>query len=180
MFAAMHRFDAAVALLDERHHGDAWLQALAGIEADDAATPLLRGCALRRLYDGRVYDVDKTAVRLARALSSTELAQKAGNWLEGFLSGAAQVLLHDAQLFGMIDRWLGGISEADFIELLPVVRRAVSSFDSMERRRLLEQVKRGRSSNVDIVVDDPGASAAFEKALPLLKLILGLTDDRAA
>jgi hypothetical protein len=59
------------------------------------------------------------------------------------------------------------------MELLPVLRRAVSSFDGMERRRLLEQVKRARSSKPDIPPDDPGATAAFEKALPLLKLILG-------
>jgi hypothetical protein len=133
---------------------------------------------LRRLYDGQKYDVAMAAVRLARALSPGEPAQKAGQWLEGFLSGAAQVLLHDAKLFGMIDLWLGGIAESDFIELLPVMRRAVSSFDSMERRRLLEQVKRDRGSKPSIVLDDPRATAAFEKALPLLKLILGLTDDR--
>ena len=173
MFTAMRGFDAAVSLLDELYHAEAWLQALAGIEADDAATAFLRGYALRRLYDGQKYDVDTAATRLARALSPSEPPQKAGQWLEGFLSGAAQVLLHDAKLFSMIDVWLGSVAEHDFMELLPVVRRAVSSFDGMERRRLLEQVKRARSSKPDIPPDDPGAAAAFEKALPLLKLILG-------
>lgn len=178
MFDAMRTFDAAVSLLDDTYHVEAWHRALAGVEADDAATPFLRGYALRRLYDGQQRDVDATSVRLARALSPAEPTQTAGQWLEGFLSGAAQILLHDVKLFGIIDNWLGTIAEAQFIELLPVMRRAVSSFDGMERRRLLEQVKRERHGRPDVPLDDPGASAAFEQALPLLNLILGVSDGR--
>jgi Family of unknown function (DUF5682) len=181
MVAAMRAFDAALPLFDEQHHVEAWLEALAGLEEDDNATPFLRGYALQRLYDAQKRDADAAATRLARALSPAEPPQRAGQWLEGFLSGAAQILLHDAKLFDMIDGWLAGVADNDFIELLPVMRRAVSSFDRMERRRLLDQVKRGgaRKSNV-MVDDDPIATAAFERALPLLKTILGLTDDHAA
>ncbi|MFN0191874.1 MAG: DUF5682 family protein [Aestuariivirga sp.] len=180
MFAAMQSFDGAVPLLEDAYHLEAWFEALSRIEADDSATPFLRGFALRRLYDGQKRDAETAATRLARALSPSMPTQEGGQWLEGFLSGAAQLLLHDAQLFGIIDRWLGSVAEESFVELLPVLRRAISSFDSMERRRLLEQVKRdtgGRADAAPVLDDDPRAAAAFATALPLLKTILGLTDE---
>jgi hypothetical protein len=52
----------------------------------------------------------------------------------------------------------------------------------MERRRLLEIVKRGKGAagtTTEDAMSDPRADAAFAKALPLLKLILGLSDEPA-
>jgi Family of unknown function (DUF5682) len=182
MFASMQSFDGAVHLLGEGYHRDSWLDALEGLERDDHASAFLRGYALRRLNDGQRLDEEKTAQRLTRSLSAAVPAQEAGQWLEGFLAGAAQLLLHDAKLFGIVDRFLTGIREEEFVELLPVLRRAVGSFDSMERRRLLETVKRGKVSSPASSAE-PGenlrADAAFAKALPLLEIILGLVDDPA-
>jgi Family of unknown function (DUF5682) len=178
MLVAIQRFDAVVPLLDEPYHLEAWHNALAGAEHDDSAAPYVRGYALRRLYDAEKRDAETTANRLARALSPAVPTLPAGQWLEGFLSRSAQVLIHDAKLFGIIDQWLASVSEDAFVELLPVLRRAVTSFDAMERRRLLEQVKRGpresESTQTTLSSDDPIGAAAFAKALPLLKTILGL------
>ena len=178
MLAAMQRFDAAVPLLEEAYHLEAWHSALAGVEDDDGAAPYISGYALRRLYDAEKRDAETTANRLARALSPANPTLAAGQWLEGFFSRSAQVLIHDAKLFGMIDQWLASLSEDAFVELLPVLRRAVTSFDAMERRRLLELVKQGphksESALSNVGSDDPIGAAAFAKALPLLRTILGL------
>lgn len=179
-FEAMRSFNGAVEILSDDHHRQSWLGALSALEADDQASPFLRGFALRRLYDGQRLDVEKAGMRLSRALSAAVPVSDAGSWLEGFLAGAAQLLLHDEKLFGIIDRFLGALSEESFIELLPMLRRAVGSFDQMERRRLLETVKRGPrgvAASPAETDEDPRAAAAFTKALPLLEVILGLRDD---
>jgi hypothetical protein len=182
MSAGMKSFDAAVLLLEDAYHRESWIDALAGLERDDQAAAFLRGYALRRLYDTQKFDEDKTAQRLARALSPAVAMLEAGQWLEGFLAGAAQLLLHDGKLFGIVDRWLAGVPEDAFVELLPVFRRAVGTFDAMERRRLLEVVRRGAADSgqaAEEVPEDLLAEAAFARALPLLKTILGLGDDAA-
>jgi hypothetical protein len=68
------------------------------------------------------------------------------------------------------------VPEDTFIELLPVMRRAVGAFDTMERRSLLEKVRSG-IRDVDTAttaMKTMEMPPAFEKALPLLKTILGL------
>jgi hypothetical protein len=72
---------------------------------------------------------------------------------------------------------LAAPDERRFLEVLPLLRRAFSSFGAVERRRLLERVGRGaaaapvRSNAID--------EEAFAKALPLLKRILGIDNDDA-
>ena len=144
MFSAMQSFDGAVSTVRRQvpslRLGSARWRASAG---DGLAAPFLRGFAQRRLYDSESEDLDATASALSRAMSPAVPAHEAGAWAEGFLTGAAQVLLHDPSLLGIIDEWLGALSEESLMELLPMLRRAVGSFDRMERRRLMEIVRRG-------------------------------------
>jgi Family of unknown function (DUF5682) len=176
LLAAMRGFDAALPLLEDTNQLESWRAALAALETDDLAAPMLRGFSLRRLYDAKIKSENEVATRLSCALSSSVPTLNAGQWLEGFLNQSAQLLIHDSNLFYLIDDWLIGINENAFIELLPVMRRAVSAFDIMERRSLLEKVKSDVRS--EIVAHAPSQMStmphAFEKALPLLKTILGL------
>jgi Family of unknown function (DUF5682) len=178
MFAAMRSFDGAMGLYEDKTHLEAWQRALAGVCADSLAASFLRGFAQRRLYDSQAADLEQTASALSRAMSPAVRAQEAGAWAEGFLTGAAQVLLNDSRLLGILDEWLGSLSEEALMELLPMLRRAVGSFDQMERRRLMEIVRRGPAApslKAAAAGDDPHASARFEQALPLIKTILGMT-----
>jgi hypothetical protein len=177
MKAAMRAYDAAIPLFEDGYAHQAWLAALSGIEASEAAAPALRGLALRRLYDAQKRDADAAFARLSRALSPGAPTGEASDWLEGFLDGAAQLLLHDERLRGVVDAWLSGVSEDAFVALLPAFRRAVCSFDQMERRRLLEQIRHGARGAAPAPrrVDD-AETAAFAAAAPLLKMILGLAD----
>ncbi len=183
MYMAMQQYDTAIPLFEDQYGREAWLEALGALEQSDASAAFLRGFALRHLYDSQQRGAGETATRLSRALSNAVPTQEAGQWLEGFLGHSAQLLLNDAQLFQLIDDWLAGLTENSFMELLPVLRRAVTSFDPMERRHILEQVKRGPAadtkSRAALAPDDPRAAEAFVKALPLIKTILGLSDDTA-
>ena len=175
---AMVRFDGAIRLLEDERLTADWLRALTGVADDDGAEALLAGVAVRQLYDRGALDGEAAAAYLSRALSPGVAPAVAGAWLEGFLAEAGQLLLHDPVLFGVIDRWMIGLPEDDFVALLPMLRRAFSSIDSMERRRLFQAAREGpkptAAARADAVADDHAASAAFGRALPLLTTILGL------
>jgi len=168
-------FDHAVGLFEEARYREDWHAALGKLVSDDQVAPMLRGFATRRLYEQSAIGHDETASVLSRALSPAVPPSEAGSWLEGFLTGAAQILLHDRALFGIVDGWLLTLAEENFINLLPAIRRAVSGFDGTERRRLLDQVKRGPAAAHagDDATTDARVEAAFATALPLLNTILG-------
>jgi hypothetical protein len=177
LFASVRRFDGAVPLLEHADHTEAWRMTLRRIEHDEQVMAQLRGFALRRLHDEGKIDIAETVTRLQYSLSASTPPLSAGQWLEGFLCGAAQLLIHDRKLFSLIDAWLMQVPETDFIELLPMFRRAVTLFDASERRQILERAKisEAASPGIDLVaMRDESISPGFARALPLIKTILGM------
>jgi hypothetical protein len=166
-------FDRAVELLDEAGLTQDWQATLGEIANDRDATAMVAGTAVRLLYDRSVLDGDAAERQLTRALSPSVAVTDAGNWLDGFLTGGGHVLLHDATLRGVVDGWLTGVNEEEFMALLPMLRRSFAGFDSMERRRLLDAIRRPAGTSAPTAQDDDDAPG-FHKSVPLLKLILGL------
>src|SRR5215831_3926592 len=180
--AKLGRLDVAMNLIEDAALSDAWRRAL-GIVADDAsAHPLLRGQAARALYDHGILAPEPAALHLSRALSHSVPAPAAGDWLDGFLGQSGQILLHDRTLRRIIDGWLVAIGAEEFNNLLPVLRRAFSTFDRNERRRLLDELAKAppmavpsaiaqhaSPSSAPLAEEAPG----FAAALPLLLTILG-------
>jgi hypothetical protein len=125
------------------------------------------------LLESKVREARDIAAAFSLHMSGRE-PQKSGAFLEGFLSGGSEVMLHDDQLLGLIDEWMCILGEEDFVEALPLLRRSFSEFDGVSRRRLVEKIKQDRrTSGTDTRVtteDNP----AFAQALPLLFQILGM------
>jgi tetratricopeptide (TPR) repeat protein len=174
---AMAAFDAALALLGDAHLGAEWNGRLQALINDPSAVPLVAGLALRLLYDRGVLDQETLAVTYSRSLSSTIPPKAVGQWLQGFLGSTAEVILQDDTLRELIDGWLSEQREEDFIELLPLLRRAFSNFGPTERRRLLARVGKGVRADGTVpasalATESPG----FQKALPLLLKILGIKE----
>jgi hypothetical protein len=116
------------------------------------------------------------ATEFARHTGSRE-PKESGAFLEGFLRGGSEVLLQDEPLLELLDAWLCELGESDFTDSLPLLRRSMSNFDAVARRRLLEKVQRGRQQS-SLAAPGPAneSNPAFEAALPLLRKILGLGD----
>ena len=166
-------FNRATTLLEEDALTADWRESLTGLTNDKDAAPLLAGTAVRLLYDASVLDAETAERNLSRALSPAVGAAAAGDWLDGFLSGGGHVLLHDQALRDAVDRWLVDINDEEFTNILPMLRRAFASFDAMERRRLLDEVREPAAATARITATS-GDAPGFEKSLPLLKRILGL------
>ena len=176
--AALAAFDASLDLLAEESLTESWCRTLAALACDAMAAPTIAGLAARRLYERAAAAPEATAATLARALSPANPPRAAGGFLNGFVGQSAEVILHDPALFKIVDDWLASPQEADFLEVLPMLRRAFASFGAIERRRLLDQV--GRDAPPPSAAATAIDEQAFAQALPLLELILGINDDAAS
>jgi len=83
------------------------------------------------------------------------------------------MLLHDEQLWAVLDNWVSELKGEVFTELLPLLRRTFASFPAGERRQMGERVK-GQA-----VVTQRQDSTAFDeeaavKSLALVAKMLGL------
>ena len=181
MARALVAHDEAIALFEDAALLEAWTAALRALAADPAAAPLLRGLALRRLYNRGALTEAAVATAFALALSAGEAPAVAGRWLEGFLGADAEVLLQDETLQRLVDDWIGALEETQFVESLPLLRRAFSSFGATQRGRLLKQLlaRAGEAGPRGAATAD-AAAPGFAPALPLLLAILGLSDPRPA
>lgn len=173
MRAAILAAHQAIGLLGRDELSEEWLPALGRLARLDGGHGLVCGLAARLLFDGRVEGIDATARRVSQALSVAVEPALAAAWLEGFLNRSAMVLLHDDELWCLVDAWLGDLGDEHFLRVLPLLRRAFAAFAVPERRQLGE---RSRRSGRAPALSPPAAwdPARAERALPLLRQILGV------
>ena len=172
--SAMEAYDEALRLFNDEALTDSWRSELGKIVSDDQVTPSIAGLSLRRLHDVHFWEPEKVAAEFARHTGSRQ-PKESGAFLEGFFRGGSEVLLQDEPLLQLLDEWLCELGETDFTESLPLLRRSLSSFDSVARRRVLEKVQLGRQKSKSAGSQSAADSnPAFEAALPLLYKILGL------
>ena len=103
---------------------------------------LLRGMAVRLLFDEQRLPVEEAARLMSLSLSAAAAPASASAWIEGFLNQSALVLLHDDALWGVLAKWLDGLNDTHFTNILPMLRRTFSGFSAPERRQLGERAKR--------------------------------------
>ena len=163
----------ALRLLARPNLQEAWQQALNRLAQLGSCHGLICGLASRLLFDEQVASPEQTAQRMSQALSVGNDPGPAAAWLEGFLNQSGMVLLHDPQLWAMVDGWLGMLSNDNFTRELPLLRRAFAAFSMPERRQLGERAGRSLVTVHKVVLPDWDAARA-EQALPLLRLLLGV------
>ncbi len=165
---------AAVQLRQGEEQTRAWQQALAQLASLEGTHALLQGLATRLLMDAGTWPHAQVAQALSLHLSAGAEAARAAAWLDGFLNRNAVVLLHDAQVWQLVDAWLASLGEEHFIRVLPLVRRTFSAFEANERRELGQRASRGvvPVSTQPQQADWDEASAGLP--LPLLRQLLGI------
>ncbi len=144
-----------------------WLDTLAGLVDRADVNGLLVGRMVRLLRDaGRLTDA---ATRLERALSVGAPAAGKAAWVDGFFADGALLLLHDRDLLDLLDRWVGDLGEAEFVDVLPLVRRTFGSFSGAERRSIAARVRDGApAAAAPVPVDERRGLAALATVADLL------------
>jgi hypothetical protein len=163
----------AIALLQRDDHSVLWRDAIQRITDSERVHGAVAGRCARLLFDAGVLDSEDAARRLSRTLSVAEDPSRAAAWVEGFLAGSGQLLLHDDALWRLIDEWLVSLREETFVALLPLLRRAFSAFAAPERRQLGQRARRpegaaGLTTSDAREFDHATAEAGLRTVLTLL------------
>ncbi|MEU8873130.1 DUF5682 family protein [Streptomyces javensis] len=166
----------------------AMLRNLAGRDGTPATPGLIRGRAARLLLDDGRLAEDEAARLMGLALSPGTQPPEAASWIEGFIgggTGGGMLLVHDERLLGLVDRWLISVPAEAFTDVLPLLRRTFSAYDTGVRRTLGELVRRGPAADGPTGTGGRGAPAApgfgpgldpdrAAAVVPTVRLLLGL------
>jgi hypothetical protein len=157
----------ALALVDHAARRRAYPEVLEQL-SEQAGHGRVHGRATRVLHDNGFWTSGRVEARLARALSPGTPPAVGAAFVEGFLAGSGTVLVHDADLRAVVDRWLSSLTPQAFGETVPLLRRTFGAFESAERRQLGVLVAGGVRR----------ASAAFGEGIDPARLLAAMTTVR--
>ena len=176
---ALRATHEALRLMSREDLSSEWHAALFRLIPEESGVhACLRGLAARLLFDDEILSAEDVATQMGLALSPVSEPEMAAAWLSSFLGQSAMLLMHDDVLWGMVDAWLAGLSENQFVAVLPMLRRTFTAFSAPERRQLAERARRGGS--VAPAMSQGHAEWDDERAalpLPLLRRLLGLAGE---
>jgi Family of unknown function (DUF5682) len=153
---------------------DLWTAALTAVAGRRDVHGLLAGRVVRLLTDAGVLSREEAARRFAAHLSIGLPAAAKAAWAEGFLSGSGLLLVHDRELLAVLDGWIVTLSGQDFMDVLPLLRRAFGEFSAAERANIATAVKHlGRGAPVRDDADEPVDAGRAAGALRTVAAILG-------
>jgi len=174
MLQRLNATHAALATLSDEALREEWSTTMRRLSEDDTLHGLLTGRCTRLLLDEGALDPQAAATRLSRQLSRASAPAHAAAWLEGFLAGSGLVLLHQPQLWNLLDSWLCSLTVDHFTEVLPLLRRTFSTFAPPERRQMGELAKRGGgAASVAAPVEEDIDEARASRLLPTFAALLG-------
>lgn len=167
---------SAINLLQNQDHQQMWWLVLKQLVNRERLHGLLGGRCCRLLLDGGQFELSRAAQQLGLALSLATDPTQAAAWIEGFLKGSGLLLLHDQEIWQVLDQWVCELAPDTFVTLLPLLRRTFSTFPAAERRQMGERVTQGvvgtgRQGWDSEVLDCDRA----EKVLPLVAQLLGMS-----
>jgi hypothetical protein len=177
MFGRLVGMERAIGLLQNAEHRERWLATLQRLADLQGIHGLLAGRCCRILLDSGMLDSSEIGRRLSLALSAAAEPAQAAAWIEGLLRDSGALLLHDQVLWYLIDDWLSGLRDEQFILVLPLLRRTFASFEAAERRQMGEHVHRADvsispsiSATIPATLDEERAAAV----LPTVASMLGI------
>jgi len=150
-----------------------WLEAIRHVLERADVPGLLGGRLTRTLLDAGEVETAEARGALGRALSHGPSVIERAAFAEGFLAGSALLLIHDRAILSLVDGWLGDLGPDDFIEVVPVLRRALGAYNKPERRALADRIAvLGREAapddaEIDVSLDE------LSQALETVRLLLG-------
>ena len=159
-------FNQDLQLLDREELIQLWKEALIKISNSLQTNPLLVGFSNRLLLDCGWIPLEEVTRALNFGLSKAQTKQAAALWIEGFLFGSGQLLIHQQELWEMINNWLNSLMIEDFEATLPLLRRAFADFSDSEREKMLDKIrnpdKEKRLAIQQIELEENQLPAVFE------------------
>lgn len=148
-----------------------WIETLCQLAERRDLHGLLAGRLVRLLVDAGALPRSEAAQRLAAHLSIGVSPDDKAAYAEGFLGGSGLLLVHDADLLTILDRWVVSLGAQDFLDVLPLLRRTFGEFSAAERQNIAGQLKH-------LGTDAPGLAEVelidAQRAAGVLRTVAGI------
>ncbi|GER91974.1 hypothetical protein KDW_61360 [Dictyobacter vulcani] len=141
MLKSIEHVQESLQLLDWPEQRLQWQHTLKNLAESDTIHGLIRGRCCRLLLDQQALSEEEMQRFTRLALAPTAPILQAAAWVEGVLRGSGLLILHQDELWKVLDAWLSQLNPDNFIQLLPILRRAFANFQAPERRNMGEKVK---------------------------------------
>jgi hypothetical protein len=176
MFRKIISVNTSMNTLAEKEFLDEWRETLKRLADLFSINGILSGISCRILLDSGSMGSEDVSIRLSLALSPGGDPAHSASWIEGFLHGSGLILLHDDNLWKIIDDWVSSIDEGVFIQVLPLLRRTFSEFHTGERKQIGNRVMQDKTATKTLssFTKNDFDTAKAEAILPVIAAILGL------
>lgn len=176
MYDRLVRVHTALLTLQNSDLTSAWNGVLVQLMDQVGLHGLIAGRCCRLLFDQKLLAADEVERRMGLAIAPAVDPVQSMAWIDGFLRGSGLILLHNEELWRILDEWVRSVKGEVFPNVLPLLRRTFSTFSAPERSQLGALARRDaggtqtRSSITSTTLDEERA----RKVLPLVAQILGL------
>jgi hypothetical protein len=129
-------------LPDWQPYFEKWKQTLWYILHQDNTSAVIQGSLLRQFIDWGSFNEfnsnipDKYIDEVQKSLSQANDIPFMVQWLQGLLQGTPGRLLYIPELWKTLSDWIDTLSEEHFKTLLPLFRKAIQQYSTMERREI--------------------------------------------
>lgn len=166
--------DNAVSILQNNEYSSQWQSVLVKLALQKELHGLVAGRSVRILFEWNKFAAEEVEKRMNLAVSTAVSPEKAVSWIAGFLRGSGMILLYNESLLKILNDWVLSLNEQVFIQLLPLLRRTFSSFESPERRKIGDKLNSADSVSKFEASETEIETPRADRVLPLLEQILGI------
>lgn len=176
MYGRLVQVHTALLTLRDAELTSAWNNVLGQLLEQQDLHGLIAGRSCRLLFDQKLLAAEEVGRRMSLAIAPAVDPVQAMAWIDGFLRGSGLILLHNDELWNILNEWVRSVKTETFPQLLPLLRRTFSTFSAPERGQIGALARRGASGKT---THSPAGSTTFveeraRKVLPLVAQILGL------
>jgi hypothetical protein len=176
MYGRLVQVHTALLTLQNADLTSAWNNVLGQLLDQHDLHGLIAGRCCRLQFDQKLLAADEVGRRMGLAIAPAVDPVQSMAWIDGFLRGSGLILLHNQELWQILDDWVRSVRSETFPQLLPLLRRTFSTFSAPERSQIGALARRGaggkstRATASSTSLDEERA----RKVLPLVAQILGL------
>jgi uncharacterized protein DUF5682 len=176
MYNRLVQVHTALLTLQHTELTSAWSGVLAQLVDQHDLHGLIAGRCCRLLFDQKLLAAEEVERRMGLAVAPAVDPVQSMAWIDGFLRGSGLILLHNEELWRILDEWVRSVKSETFPQLLPLLRRTFSTFSAPERNQIGVLARRGASGQTTRAA--AGSTTIVEerarKVLPLVAQLLGL------
>lgn len=175
MYDRLTQVHGALLTLQDADLTSDWNRVLVQLVNQQDIHGVIAGRCCRLLFEQKLLAADEVERRMGLAIAPAVEPAKSMAWIDGFLRGSGLILLHNEELWQILNAWVCSVKTEIFPQLLPLLRRTFSTFSAPERSQIGSLARRGAGgrSSVSSTADSLDEDRA-RKVLPLVAQILGL------